>query len=525
MTTRHLVGLITGVLILAIFLPILLSVWLAQREAHNQFIDEQETYASRVFIRTEQVMEQAKGALREMDSLQVSGCDPEHLQAMRRLSYSWRYIQEVLYLDGNTVQCSSLESDGNGFTFPPPDRIIPAGYRAWYTERNDLGIQRYMAAFASEHHMVIIDPISFIDVIPFTNSTTQIALISTHNNRVLASSAPLDQQAWQRIKQEHLSSLTSNNVVYTVRQFPDIQVTIMTWSSTLPLSTRLRHQLMIWVPAGMVISLLACWLILRVLKRLQSPKQRMQDALNNADISVYYQPIVSLSDGKVVGCEALARWKQPDGTYLSPEIFIPLAEQCGLITALTESVVKTVFHDLGKWLSLHPELHVSINLSVADFQSVVLQTLLHQQLRIWQVQPQQVALELTERGFADPKTTLPALNAYREAGHAIYIDDFGTGYSSQRYLQDLEVDTLKLDKSFVDALEYAQVTPYIIEMAKTLQLNIVAEGIETTCQEAWLHEHGVQFGQGWLYSKALPKEAFILWAENNLRTHATSDKT
>ena len=178
MTTRHLVGLITGVLILAIFLPILLSVWLAQREAHNQFIDEQETYASRVFIRTEQVMEQAKGALREMDSLQVSGCDPEHLQAMRRLSYSWRYIQEVLYLDGNTVQCSSLESNGNGFTFPPPDRIIPAGYRAWYTERNDLGIQRYMAAFASEHHMVIIDPISFIDVIPFTNSTTQVALIS-----------------------------------------------------------------------------------------------------------------------------------------------------------------------------------------------------------------------------------------------------------------------------------------------------------------------------------------------------------
>ncbi|VFS90129.1 Uncharacterized membrane protein YjcC [Kluyvera cryocrescens] len=151
----------------------------------------------------------------------------------------------------------------------------------------------------------------------------------------------------------------------------------------------------------------------------------------------------------------------------------------------------------------------------------MLQTILHQQLRIWQVRPQQIALELTERGFADPKTTLPAIAAYRRAGHAVYIDDFGTGYSSLRYLQDLEVDTLKLDKSFVDALEYAQVTPYIIEMAKTLQLNIVAEGIETACQEKWLREHGVQFGQGWLYSKALPKEAFILWAESNLRTHAT----
>ena len=88
-------------------------------------------------------------------------------------------------------------------------------------------------------------------------------------------------------------------------------------------------------------------------------------------------------------------------------------------------------------------------------------------------------------------------------------------------MQNLVVDTLELDKSCVEALEYAQVTPYIIEMAKTLQLNVVAEGIENTCQEKWLREHGVQFGQGWLYSKALPKEEFILWAESNLRAHAT----
>ena len=525
MTTRHLIGLITGVLIMAILLPILLSIWLAQREAHRQFITEQETYASRVLMRTEQVMDQAKGALQQMDALKEAGCSPTHLQEMRRLSYSWRYIQEVLYLDGVTAKCSSLENSGKPFTFPEPDRIIPSGYRAWYTERNDLGIRRYMAAFASEHHMVIIDPVSFIDVIPFSNSKTQVALISTHNNRVLASSAPLDQQAWQQIQLQHLETLTKDNVVYTVRQYPDLQVSIMTWSSTLPLSDRLRHQLMLWVPAGMLLSLLASWLIFQVLRRLQSPRQRMLDALNNAGITVYYQPIVSLADGKVVGCEALARWKQPDGSYLSPEIFIPLAEQTGLITHLTENVVKSVFRDLGKWLSLHPDQHVSINLSVADFHSVMLQALLHQQMRIWNVQPQQIALELTERGFADPKTTLPAMTAYRKAGHAIYIDDFGTGYSSLRYLQDLEVDTLKLDKSFVDALEYAQVTPYIIEMAKTLQLNVVAEGIESPCQEKWLREHGVQFGQGWLYSKALPKEAFILWAESNLRAHATSDRT
>ncbi len=93
----------------------------------------------------------------------------------------------------------------------------------------------------------------------------------------------------------------------------------------------------------------------------------------------------------------------------------------------------------------------------------------------YQVNPRQIALELTEREFADPKTSAPIISRYREAGHEIYLDDFGTGYSSLSYLQDLDVDILKIDKSFVDALEYKNVTPHIIEMAKTLKLKMVAE--------------------------------------------------
>src|SRR5690606_6282119 len=128
-------------------------------------------------------------------------------------------------------------------------------------------------------------------------------------------------------------------------------------------------------------------------------------------------------------------------------------------------------------------------------------------LQQYQVSPSQIALELTERAFADPKTSSPIVARYREAGHAIYSDDFGTGFSSLSYLQNLEVDIMKIDKSFVSALEYKNVTPHIIEMARTLNLKMVAEGIETAKQEAWLRQHGVDYGQGWLYSKALPKTA------------------
>ncbi|SQC91677.1 Uncharacterized membrane protein YjcC [Cedecea neteri] len=114
----------------------------------------------------------------------------------------------------------------------------------------------------------------------------------------------------------------------------------------------------------------------------------------------------------------------------------------------------------------------------------------------YQIKAEQIALEITERGFANPKVSAPIVAQYREAGHPIYLDDFGTGYSSLSYLQDLDVDILKIDKSFVDALEYKNVTPYIIEMAKTLHLATLAEGIETAAQAAWLREHGVAWGAG-----------------------------
>lgn len=293
-------------------------------------------------------------------------------------------------------------------------------------------------------------------------------------------------------------------------------ITIVTWASTLPLQKTWHRQALIWLPAGILIGLLTAAFVLRILRRLQSPHHQLQDAIQHRDIKVHYQPIISLKTGKVVGAEALARWQQADGSYLSPEIFVALAHETGLTESLTRLIIESVFEDLGKWLRQHPEQHISINLESADLSSETLPALLSQKVNHWQLKPAQIALELTEREFADPKNSAPFIAKYRQAGHSIYIDDFGTGYSSLSYLQDLDVDILKIDKSFVDALEYNNVTPHIIEIAKALKLEMVAEGIETENQETWLRKHGVQYGQGWLYSKALPKTEFILWAEKRL---------
>ncbi|QRG78118.1 EAL domain-containing protein [Citrobacter sp. R56] len=515
MTTRHLAGLVTGVLILSVLVPVGLSLWLAHRQVEQKFIEELNTYSSGVALRANKVASQGKLALKQMERFEGEPCSNAHLLAMRRVSYSNRYIQEVLYLENNVPACSSLEQKSHAAALPEPGKIFRGGYRAWLTAQNDLGIKRYMVALGTDRYIVMIDPASFIDVIPFGSSQIDAAIIGEAHNIVIASSDRLKPEIIQQLQQAANQHMENNGTLYNIQPFPEMRISIVTWSSALSLQKNWYRQALIWLPVGLVIGLLSAAFILRILRRIQSPHHRLQDAIQNRDIKVHYQPIVSLRTGKVVGAEALARWPQTDGSYLSPDIFIALAEETGLSESLSHLIIDTVFEEMGKWLQQHPGLHISINLESSDLTSQTLPSHLSKLLNRYHVAPSQIALELTEREFADPKTCAPIITQYRKAGHAIYIDDFGTGYSSLSYLQNLEVDILKIDKSFVDALEYKNVTTHIIEMAKTLKLEMVAEGIETPRQESWLREHGVQYGQGWLYSKALPKSEFILWAEQH----------
>lgn len=517
MTTRNLVSLVTGVLILAVIVPIALSIWLATNQAKMLFYTELDNYSSRVVARIQQVANQAREALQEADTQKAVTCSPQHLLAMRRIAYTHRYVQEVLWVKDSIPQCSSLEDHSTPVTFPEPDHITADGYRAWLTSVSDIGLKHKMTALGSKHHIVMIDPASFIDIIPLGQENIHAILFGIKFKQIITSSEPLDPIVWERIWKLDSQTLTLDNTVYRLHRIPELGLAIATWSSTLPLQEKFRHQLMLWLPLGLFISLLTSFLLLRLLRTLRSPRYGMLDALHSDAIRVHYQPIVSLKDGKIVGAEALARWQQPDGSFLSPDIFIPLAEQTGLITHLTEDIVRKIFTDLGSWLHNQPGLHISINLSVDDLRSPRLPKLMQQQLEQWKITPAQIALELTERGFIDPATTLPVIARYRQVGHSVSIDDFGTGYSSLSYLQKLDVDTLKIDKSFVDALEYKPLTPHIIKMAKALNLVTIAEGVETQSQRDWLCEHDVLYAQGWLYSPALPKDEFIQWAENNLK--------
>ena len=264
--------------------------------------------------------------------------------------------------------------------------------------------------------------------------------------------------------------------------------------------------------AGLLLAALLGWLVALLLCRDQSLARALEQALRRDEFELDYQPLVDLANGRCVGAEALLRWRRADGQRVRPDLFIPQAEDSGQITAITRWVIRQVLQEQGELLRQHPQLYISVNLAAADLVEARFPTEAQAALQAAGVPPAQLVYEVTERGLVDPQRAVAVLEPLRQAGHRIAIDDFGTGYSSLSYLQQLPVDVLKIDKSFVDALgteaASSPVAPHIIAMARALGLKVIAEGVEQAEQARLLAELGAQIGQGWLFAKPLSAEAF-----------------
>jgi sensor c-di-GMP phosphodiesterase-like protein len=242
--------------------------------------------------------------------------------------------------------------------------------------------------------------------------------------------------------------------------------------------------------------------------------------IRRREFVVHYQPIIDLRTGRCIGAEALVRWIRRGGKTLRPDLFISIAEDNGLMARITEEVFRLVIRDMEDLLGEDRGAHISVNLSASDLKDGGALRVLQRMLEGTVIDPRQIWLEATERGFMDVDKACSVIEQARAQGHAVAIDDFGTGYSSLSYLQRLPLDSLKIDKSFVDTIgtdsATHKVTDHIIDMAKSLNLLTVAEGIERQEQEDHLKAREVDFGQGWLYGKPMPAPEFIAYYKKNV---------
>ncbi|MDI7661124.1 sensor domain-containing phosphodiesterase [Cronobacter universalis] len=244
-----------------------------------------------------------------------------------------------------------------------------------------------------------------------------------------------------------------------------------------------------------------------------TPESAMQNALARRQYAVWLQPQVDMRNGNIVGAEALLRERQPDGDWTLPVGFIDNIESSGLIVTVGDWVLEEACQLLARWQAHGITLPLSVNVSSLQLlKRDLVQTML-QRLERYAIKPGTLILEMTEsQRIDDTEAAIAILRPLREAGVRIALDDFGMGYSSLSQLQKMKalpVDSLKIDKSFIDSLpDDDSVVSAIISMAKKLNLELVAEGIQNEAQRDWLLNAGVTVGQGYLFGKAATPAAF-----------------
>jgi diguanylate cyclase (GGDEF)-like protein len=246
----------------------------------------------------------------------------------------------------------------------------------------------------------------------------------------------------------------------------------------------------------------------------------LRRAIETRSLFLAFQPKVDLRSGRVCGVEALSRWVHPVHGFIPPDQFIPHAERTGLIQPLTQWCLETALERIVELRAKVPELSVAVNLSTRSLHAGDVPKTIEGLISKWGIRPEGLTLEVTESALMeDPQRSLDVLHRLSALGLRLSIDDFGTGYSSLAYLKSLPVDELKIDKAFVMHLHEderdAKIVRSTIDLAHGLGLQVVAEGVETEAHVAALAAFGCDVGQGYLFSKPLPVDQWLAWAEGS----------
>jgi sensor c-di-GMP phosphodiesterase-like protein len=509
-TTATLITLIAS--LLAITLPILLALQVANRQGEDAERARVLGYAKDALHRSDASADQIYGGIAQLSALARSGaapCGPAELALMREIDIASSYLQAVGRMSGDRMVCSSLGGGEAQFDLGKPDVVTSTGSRLRTNVEFAFAPGVVFTVVEREGFAAIIHKDLPIDVSTDSNDVS-IATITPDNRRVRSARGQVRVEWLDTLgKLQETSFIEGGQVVAAVRSKRYATVVV----AALPiqhLQARARSTALVLVPAGLAAGALLVWAILYAVRMQLALPAVLRVALRRKEFFLVYQPIVDLRTQRWVGAEALIRWRRPSGELVRPDLFIQVAEDSGLIQRVTEEVLRLVGRDAAGLFKRHPDFHLGINLSAADLQSHTTIGLLDQLARDTGATAGNLLVEATERGFMDADLARDKVRALRAGGVRIAIDDFGTGYSSLSYLETFELDYLKIDKSFVDKIgteaATSQVALHIIDMAKDLRLAMIAEGVETEAQAQFLRDRGVQFAQGWLFSKPLSFE-------------------
>ncbi|WP_082699710.1 EAL domain-containing protein [Novosphingobium barchaimii] len=497
--------------VIGALVPVAGMLWITWSLAVEDEQAELRAVADRVLLRAQRSAMQAQAAFIELSGNDAPACSPRHVALMRRVVFNTPAIEEVGYFESGLLRCTSWGPVEGTVPAIKPDFAIAGGLQVTLAIPPLLKGGTRKLAFGSGQYNVLLDPVRFVDVI----AEPQVRLaLSTNDGRMIAALNEPDEQLVRAFSRRQGSFTQGALSVSVVRSRNWTAIAMERRPAVL--DTLRRGQLLL-IPIALFLAGLIVSIVVWGSRQRLSFRAELASAIRTREFTVHYQPIMNLATSTCIGAEALLRWRRADGRWISPELFVPVAEHAGMMWDLTEQVIDLVGADLGPLLSRDRSLHIAINLSAEMFATDRILASLERLHKLHGIEPGQVWLEATERAFMDQASAGDTISKAHAVGYRVAMDDFGTGYSSLGHLQQIDFDALKIDKSFVDTIGIASaksaVIAHIIDLAQALKVEIIAEGVEHQAQADYLRDKGVPFAQGWLFSRALPVEDFKTFVE------------
>ncbi len=454
---------------LVILLPVVLALWFAQLRAKAETIDQLHSFSQLALQKTEMVIREADQARAKASQYRGELCSADHQRYLLHIVRGLLYVEDLIYANGQRFICSTSVHQQTGWRMPAAN----------YTKKPDVAIYYYRdtpfyPGFAMNYmqkgpYVVVVNPFSYSSVIA-SDRDLAYGVFDTKTNLFFSVSNNVEPAELHALIREGDTFFNQNGRVYTIARSAIRPIAVIMSTSRASYYHNFCDQASLTLPLGIICSILLVLVWSRTRRQYHSPRNMLQRALSCRQLRLHYQPIIDIKNNRCVGAEALLRWPGFDGPVMNPAEFIPLAENEGMIAQVTDYVVDELFYEMGEFLASHPQLYIAINLSASDFHSARLISQISEKAHSYAVCIGQIKIEVTERGFIDVPKTTPVIQAFREAGYEIAIDDFGTGYSNLHNLHALNVDILKIDKTFVDTLTTNNtshlIAEHIIEMAR-----------------------------------------------------------
>ena len=504
-TRSKIVAVVVGVLAAAI--PVVVfGVWPKSQE-NTQGNRDVAIAAAWALESSEIRVGQAIDALRDLSGRGVDSCRPAHVEAMRQAVLRTAPVKQVVLIAPNgDALCTEpggtagrpevLTSAAAADFFLDVVRLPEGGDRFLRVRKIGQGGKPELGALVPVSALLPQASVRSGGLLGFARMTM------TDGTSVGDSGAIPDRTA-----QEAQSTDTAAS-----KQFPFAVTVSMSRNTALASGNDLRGTGML-IGGGFALILLLCALLIAK-RQAADPMADMAKAIRSDEFVPYYQPVVDLQTGRLLGAEVLVRWRRPDGTLVEPNAFVMLLESSGLVLEFTRKLMRRARKELGDAVGRRPGMTIAFNVAPRHFDDALILNDIGTIFNGSTIRLSQIVLEVTERHEVVNLTSMRrTIAALQRVGCKVAIDDVGTGHSGLSYILKLGVDIIKIDKLFVDAIgsegHSKPIIETLIDLAKNMRMEIIAEGVETFDQVTYLRERGIGAAQGYVFAPPLPAATFL----------------